>query len=79
MSTSPLELRPKHEPVSAGTHLIDRTHPTGMAHFPYPGVSGIPPTPMEFYGTSVPITQTSTENLSTETMMQYGHPYYFSY
>ncbi|KAJ5477618.1 hypothetical protein N7530_003127 [Penicillium desertorum] len=79
MSTSPLELRPKHEPVSAGTHLIDRTHPTGMAHYPYPGVSGIPPTPMEFYGTSVPITQTSTENLSTETMMQYGHPYYFSY
>ncbi|CAG8162063.1 unnamed protein product [Penicillium nalgiovense] len=79
MSTSPLELRPKHEPVSAGTHFIDRTHPTGMANYPYPGVSGIPPTPMEFYGTSVPITHTSTENLSTETMMPYGHPYYFSY
>ncbi|OQE17728.1 hypothetical protein PENFLA_c023G10926 [Penicillium flavigenum] len=79
MSTSPLELRPKPEPVSAGTHLMDRTHPVGMVHYPYPGVSGIPPTPMGFYGTSVPITQTSTENLSTETMMPYGHPYYFNY
>ncbi|KAJ5374496.1 hypothetical protein N7517_006502 [Penicillium concentricum] len=86
MSTPPLELRPKHEPLSAGTHLIDRTRPVSLAHYPYPGVSGIQPTPMEFYGTpdlsqdaGVPITQPSTGNLPTEPMMPYGHPYYFNY
>ncbi|KAI2730144.1 hypothetical protein CBS147332_1996 [Penicillium roqueforti] len=86
MSTSPLELRPKHESLSAGTHLIDRTRSISMAHYPYPGVSGIQSAPMDFYGTpnmsqdaGVPITQTSTENLSTESMMPYGHPYYFNY
>ena len=86
MSTSPLELRPKHESLSAGTHMIDRTRSINMAHYPYPDVSGIQSTPMEFYGTpnmsqdaGVPITQTSTENLSTESMIPYGHPYYFNY
>lgn len=86
MSTSPLELRPKHESLSSGAHLIDRTSPVSMAHYPCPGVSGIQPNPMEFYGTpnlcqdaGVPITQSSTENLSSETMMPYGHPYYFHY
>ena len=66
--------------------MIDRTRSISMAHYPYPGVSGIQSTPMEFYGTSnmsqdagVPITQTSTENLSTESMIPYGHPYYFNY
>ncbi|KGO48096.1 Protein of unknown function DUF2841 [Penicillium expansum] len=86
MPTSPLELRPKHESLSAGSHLIDQTRPVSMTHYPYPGVSGIPPAPMQFYGApnlsqdaGVPITQTSREGLSTETMMPYGHPYYFNY
>ncbi|KGO74238.1 Protein of unknown function DUF2841 [Penicillium italicum] len=86
MSTSPLELRPKRESPSAGTHLIDQTCPGGMPHYPYSGVPGIPPAPMQFYGTpnfsqdaGVPITQTLRENLSTETMTPYGHPYYFNY
>ncbi|KAJ5448601.1 Protein of unknown function DUF2841 [Penicillium cf. griseofulvum] len=86
MSTPPLELRPKHEPLSAGTHLIDRTRPITPAHYQYPGISGIQPAPMEFYGThdlsqdpNIPTTQTSTGDLSTEPMMPYGHPYYFNY
>lgn len=86
MSTSPLESRPKNESLSAGAHLIDQTCPVSIEHYPYPGVSGIPPTQMQFYGNpnlspnaGVPITHTSTENLSTETMMPYGHPYYFNY
>lgn len=86
MSTSPLELKPKHESLSAGAHLIDQTRPVSMEHYPYPGVSGISPTQMQFYGNpnlsqnaGVPITHTSAENLSTETMMPYGHPYYFNY
>ncbi|KAJ5393142.1 uncharacterized protein N7487_010783 [Penicillium crustosum] len=57
MSTSPLELRPKHESLSAGAHLIDQTRPNA----------------------GVPITHASAENLSTEAMMPYGHPYYFNY
>ncbi|CAI7573224.1 unnamed protein product [Penicillium glandicola] len=86
MSRSPLELRPKHESLSVGTNLIGRTRPVGLTHYSYPGDSGIHPNAMEFYGTSnlpqgasLPITQTSTGNLSTETMMPYGHPYYFNY
>lgn len=86
LSTSPLELRPKYESLSARAHLIDQTRAVSMEHYPYPGVSGIPPTQMQFYGNpdlsqnaGVPITHTSTENLSTETMMPYGHPYYFNY
>lgn len=86
MSTSPLELRPKHESLSAGAHLIDQTRPVRMEHYPYPGVSGIPPTQMQFYGNpnlsqnaGVAITHTSTESLPTEIMMPYGHPYYFNY
>ncbi|KAJ5522542.1 hypothetical protein N7527_006657 [Penicillium freii] len=86
LSTSPLELRPKHESLSAGVHLINQTRPARMEHYPYPGVSGIPPTQMQFYGNpnlsqnaGVAITHTSTESLSTETMMPYGHPYYFNY
>ncbi|CRL21213.1 Protein of unknown function DUF2841 [Penicillium camemberti] len=86
MSTSPLELRPKHESLSPGAHLIDQTRSVSTEHYPYPGVSGIPPTQMQFYGNpnlsqnaGVPITHASAENLSTETMMPYGHPYYFNY
>ncbi|KAJ5971609.1 uncharacterized protein N7479_001527 [Penicillium vulpinum] len=86
MSTSQLELRPKHESHSAGSHLIDRRHPGGLPHYSYPGVSGIHPNQMEFYGTpdlsqdtGVPNTQTSTGNLPAGTMLPYGHPYYFNY
>ncbi|OQE43266.1 hypothetical protein PENCOP_c003G07847 [Penicillium coprophilum] len=86
MSTPPLELRPKHEPLSDGTHSIDRTHPISLANYPYPGASGIQPSPMELYGTpnlsqdaGAPITQSSTGALPTEPMLPYGHPYYFNY
>lgn len=86
LSTSPLELRPKHESLSAGAHLIDQIRPGSMEHYPYPGVSGIPPNQMQFYdnpdmsqNAGVLITHTSTENLSTEAMMPYGHPYYLNY
>ncbi|KAG0160854.1 hypothetical protein PDIDSM_8385 [Penicillium digitatum] len=86
MSTSPLELRSKHELLSAGVHLIDQTCPVNMTDYLFPCISGISPAPMQFYGApnispdaGVPITQTSRENLSTETMMPCCHPYYFNY
>ncbi|KAJ5138272.1 uncharacterized protein N7515_003120 [Penicillium bovifimosum] len=87
-STSPVKSKRKRESF-AGTHLVDRTRPVDLAHYPYPADSTVPPIPMEYYATApmppnagVPISHPSTESLSTEPMMPYaqpGQPYYFNY
>jgi hypothetical protein len=85
LSTSPTNSKRKRESF-AGTHLVDRTRPVDLAHYPYPVNSTVPPSPMEYYvtptmppNTGVPISHPSTESLSTEPMMPYAQPYYFNY
>ncbi|CAG8090045.1 unnamed protein product [Penicillium nalgiovense] len=65
ISTSLLELSKKQESLSARAHLIDWALPIGI-------------TPNLPRGALVP-TYTSTENELTETVMPYGHAYYFNY
>jgi hypothetical protein len=83
-SSSPQELKRKRE-LCSGTNLVDRTRPIGMAHYPYPGDSGVQ-SHMELYDQQVvpqeagaPITQSSADLVPTESVMPYGYPYYYNY